>query len=80
MYVTIQSYPKLSLSSSIFIFTSLSLSLSLLPKGKAAVRAEKASNPSLFSKQKTVVDRSKLSSTLSSEGATALAAFKVSTH
>ena len=45
--------------------------------GKAAVRAEKASNPSLFAKRKLDVDRSMLSAKLSSEGSTALAAFKV---
>eukprot|EP00596_Hydrurales_sp_CCMP1899_P007725 CAMPEP_0119038456 /NCGR_PEP_ID=MMETSP1177-20130426/7416_1 /TAXON_ID=2985 /ORGANISM="Ochromonas sp, Strain CCMP1899" /LENGTH=193 /DNA_ID=CAMNT_0007001093 /DNA_START=211 /DNA_END=792 /DNA_ORIENTATION=- len=44
--------------------------------GNAAVKAEKASNPSLFSNNKKPTDRSKLSAKITPEGSEALLIFK----
>lgn len=45
--------------------------------GKAAVKAEKASNPSLFLTNKKVTDRSKLSAKITTEGTAAILVYKV---
>ena len=67
----------LYLSLSLFHLFSISAFMLSCWVGKAAVRSAKKTNPSLFTSNTRVSDRSNLSSALSASGVSAVAAFKV---